>query len=191
MTAMTQHHIQTRAGLPSEMQALLRDLPRDDWPGHPHFRRPTAQWMRAHEGFRMLGAVLERDSERFLDGHLDGQVYARRVADLGHSLVRSLHGHHTWEDRTFFPELEAADPRFADGLAMLEADHVALDGLIDEVTHHGNRVVKLATLAPDQMREDAGPLRDVAERMNGFLDRHLTDEEDLVVPIVLHHKLRG
>ena len=54
-----------------------------------------------------------------------------------------------------------------------------------------NRVVQLATLEPAQMAGDAGPVRDLAERLNGFLHRHLSDEEDLVVPILLHHRLRA
>jgi hypothetical protein len=185
------HHITTREGLPPEMRTLLRDLPRDGWQAHPTFARSIRNWMGAHQGFRQLGEIIQEDSETFLDGGTEAERYAGRLAHFGNLLVRNLHGHHSWEDRSYFPELRDADPRFAEGLDMLEGDHVELDGLLEHFTRGANRVVQLATLEPAQMMAEAGPLRDLAERLNGFLDRHLTDEEDLVVPILLHHGLRG
>lgn len=185
------HDIETRSGLPSEMQTLLRVLPRDGWQDHPNLADSTRNWMRAHQGFRQLTSIVQEDTEAFLDKRLDDQAYAGRLAHFGNLLVRNLHGHHSWEDRRFFPELQEADPRFATGLAMLESDHVALDDLLDRFTRAANRTVQLATLEPGQMAEDARPVRDMAETLGGFLARHLTDEEDLVVPILLHHRLRG
>ncbi len=188
---MTQLDITLREGLPPELQTLYRDLPRDRWPDHPNLANSTRNWMGAHAGFRQLGAWLQSDAERYLGGDLDDQAYADLLGPVGDSLVRNLHGHHSWEDRHFFPELAAADPRFEAGLEMLETDHVALDALLDDLTQTGNRVLRLATLEPAQMPDNAARLRDLSERLNGFLERHLTDEEDLVVPIILHHRLRG
>jgi hemerythrin-like domain-containing protein len=185
------HDIAMREGLPPDMQTLLRDLPRDGWPDHPHFARSIQTWMNAHSGFRRLGKIVLDDTEGFLDHRQDGQAYAGRLAHFGNLLVRNLHGHHTWEDRSYFPELRAADPRFGEGLEMLESDHSALDGLLERFTRQANRVVQLATLEPGQMTEEAKPVRDTAAQLRRFLDRHLADEEDLVVPILLHHGLRG
>lgn len=185
------HHITTREGIPPEMRSLLRDLPRDVWQAHPAFARSIQNWMVAHQMFRQLGHIVQTDGEAFLDKDMDPDRYADRLAQFGNLLVRNLHGHHTWEDRTYFPELQAVDPRFADGLEMLETDHLELDALLDRFTRGANRVVQLATLDPAQMAPEAAPVRDMAERLNRFLERHLTDEEDLVVPILLHHRMRG
>jgi hypothetical protein len=187
---MTQD-IETRSGLPQDMQTLLRTLPRDGWQAHPNFTRSIRNWMGAHQGFRQIAGQVQRDSEAFLDHRIGDTAYADRLAHLGHLLVRNLHSHHGWEDHSFFPELAAADPRFATGLEMLESDHVALDALLDRFSRTGNRVVQLATLDASQMAQEAQGLRETAERLRGFLERHLTDEEDLVVPILLHHALRG
>ena len=183
--------IRTRTGLPQEMRGLVRDLPRDGWEAHPGFARATRQWMGAHLGFRRSGSLLQAATEAFLDGGADPGAYADRLGRLGDPLVQSLHGHHTWEDLRFFPELGRADARFERGLAMLEADHAALDALLDDLTRRANRVIRLEVLDPQAMASEAGELRDTLDRLNGFLDRHLTDEEDLVVPIVLQHRLRG
>ncbi len=188
---MTQYAIETRSGLPTEMQALLREHPRDTWPGNPDFAASIRNWMGAHVMFRDLARIIRDDTERFLDKEMEQDLYVARLGYFGDRLVRNLHGHHHWEDRSFFPELSQADPRFERGLEMLESDHVALDGLLDGITGTANRLIKLDTLDPAQVPDEAGRLHETTARLGAFLDRHLTDEEDLAVPILLHHRLRG
>jgi hypothetical protein len=180
-----------RQGLPSEMQILLRDYPREIWPGHPNFAASIQNWMGAHVMFRRLASQAQTQAEAYLQGDLDADGFAERFGYFGDLLVRNLHGHHTWEDRKFFPELSSADDRFDAGLEMLESDHIEMDQLLDSFTRQGNRAVMLAHLDPDQAYEAAAQLLPQAAAIKGFLHRHLTDEEELVVPILLHHKLRG
>lgn len=191
MPIMTRQHDISREALPQEMRFLLRDYPREAWPENPHFTRSIRNWMGAHQSFRQLGEIARGETELYLTKGRDPQEFAARFAEFGNLLVRNLHGHHTWEDRKFFPELEGADPRFAEGLEMLEGDHAEMDELLDQFTRQGNRVVQLVTLDEGQARNEAGLLHDLAARLEGFLARHLSDEEDLVVPLLLHHKLRG
>jgi hypothetical protein len=49
----------------------------------------------------------------------------------------------------------------------------------------------LVQLDKKAAREEAGKLHCVAQTIEAFLQRHLTDEEELAVPIILHHRLRG
>ena len=177
--------------MPSEMQTLLRTYPRDSWDAHPGFMDKTKQWMRAHEGFRYLASSVRGDTERFLDKTMDVEDYATRLAYRGNILIGNLHGHHTWEDRSYFPELSAADPRFDRGLEILEKDHAELDVVLDDFTRIANRTIKLLQLDEATAREEAGHLHGTAEVIEAFLARHLADEEDLAVPIILHHRLRG
>ena len=167
---MTQMTLSNRQTLPDDMRLLLTQYPRDAWPDHPNFAASIQNWM---------------DKSRAPDD------FAGRLSVYGNLLVRNLHGHHSWEDRSFFPELSAADARFDHGLDMLEADHGVLDEVLDRFTRVGNRVTKLLQLDEVQARDEAGLLLDIAVEIESYLSRHLTDEEDLVVPILLHHKLRG
>ena len=188
---MTQHTIHTREGWPEEVTTLLAEYPRDLWPGHPHFATSIQNWMGAHSGFRQLGAVMRETTEGYLDRDLAPEEAAGRLGYFGNILVRNLHGHHTWEDRSFFPEIRDADRRFDHGLETLESDHVVLDETLDVLTGQANRVIKLIQLDELQARSEAGALQESAERIEHFLERHLADEEDLIVPILLHHKMRG
>ncbi len=188
---MTETHTVRQDALPQDMRILLRDYPRDAWPDHPNFAASIQKWLGAHDMFRKLGKAVRLNTEGYLDKSIDSDTYGARLSHYGNLLVRNLHGHHGWEDHTFFPELSAADARFDAGLETLESDHVALDNVLDRFTTGANRVVKLIQLEECQARDEAGGLHDVATEIEGFLARHLVDEEDLVVPILLHHKMRG
>nr|WP_256327019.1 hemerythrin domain-containing protein [Roseicitreum antarcticum] len=131
------------------------------------------------------------DAERYLDETLSPEAYAARLSGVGGALVGNLHGHHGWEDHSYFPELSAADPRFDAGLEVLEQDHADLDIVLEAFTRSANRAIKLIQLDETQARDEIGRLHGTAETIEAFLARHLTDEEELAVPIILHHRLRG
>lgn len=177
--------------MPTQMHSLLRAYPRDTWDAHSGFHEKTKHWLGAHRMFRQLSASVRKDTESFLNGDQDADVYAGRLSYRGGALVGNLHGHHGWEDHVYFPELSLADPRFDAGLEILEKDHVALDTVLDSFTQTANRTIKLVQLDPKSAHDEAGKLHGIAQTIEAFLDRHLSDEEELAVPIILHHRLRG
>lgn len=177
--------------MPEEMRVLLQAYPRDSWDANPHFKQATKNWIGAHLMFRRLGDLVRSETERYLDGNRGPEGFAARLSYYGGALVRNLHGHHGWEDHSYFPELSEADPRFDAGLEILEKDHEALDGVLDRFKRAANRTIKLIQLDQGAAHEEAGALHAEAEVIEAFLARHLGDEEDLAVPIILHHRLRG
>ncbi len=178
-------------GMPADMQILLDTYPRDTWQAHPGFKENTEHWLGAHKMFRQLGGIIRVETEKFLDKSRSADDFAARLSYYGDMMVRNLHGHHGWEDHTYFPELMAADPRFTAGLEILEKDHQDLDVVLESFSKTANRVIQLAALDPKQALSEAGGLHSIAEVIEAFLKRHLSDEEELAVPIILHHRLRG
>ena len=177
--------------LPDEMRFLLDRYPREDWPDHPGFAEKTRHWLGAHHMFRRVAERVRLDTQEVLNKDIALGDYVGRLSYFGGNLVNNLHGHHGWEDHSYFPELSAADPRFDAGLELLEQDHADLDVVLDDITRKANRVIKLATLDEAQAFEEAAKVFPAAEAIEAFLERHLSDEEDLAVPIILHHRLRG
>ena len=177
--------------MPVEMQLLLRAYPRDGWEAHPGFKEKTQHWLGAHQMFRRLGDLLRSETESYLDEARTSRDYAARLRHYGGTLVGNLHGHHGWEDRSYFPELSAADPRFDAGLEILEKDHEALNVVLERFTESANHVLKLNQQDEKSARDEAGKLHGTIETIEAFLQRHLSDEEELAVPIILHHRLRG
>lgn len=177
--------------MPKEMRFLLEKYPRESWDAHPGFKEKTRHWLGAHQMFRRLAERIRLDTEDVLNNDMGLDDYAGRLSYYGGNLVGSLHGHHGWEDRSYFPELSAADPRFDAGLELLEQDHADLDKVLDDFTRTANRVIKLSALDEAQACDETGQLHATSKTIKAFLERHLSDEEELAVPIILHHRLRG
>lgn len=127
--------------------------------------------------FRQLSASVRKDTEHYLNGGTDAQDYAGRLSYRSNALVGNLHGHHGWEDHSYFPELSAADPRFNAGLEILEKDQAELDIVLDSFTRTANRTIQLVQLDEGAVREEAVKLHSVAQTIESFLERHLSDKK--------------
>lgn len=179
-----------RSGLPEALRVLLHDYPREAWEAHPQFGGLVQFWLERHLMFRKLLAMLEDDSQAVLDRRLDPQSYAERLSRFGGMLVNQLHAHHRIEDGHFFPTLSVLDQRITSGFDILDKDHHALDGWLQSFTVSANGV--LQRMADDaEAREAAAPLRQELLAFERMLDRHLNDEEELVVPVILKHPDAG
>ena len=177
--------------MPDDMQILLTKYPRDDWAAHPGFHEKTRHWMAAHRMFKQVAGSIVRNCESYLDNKMDPIAFGDTVAYRGTRLVNNLHGHHHWEDHSFFPELSAADPRFDRGLGILEKDHIDLDAVLNGFVGSGNRALKLIQLDEIDAQSAVDDMYQHAKGISALLERHLTDEEELAVPIILEHRLRG
>jgi iron-sulfur cluster repair protein YtfE (RIC family) len=171
-----------RQALPEALRLLVDALPRIGWEAHPNFEGLVRFWMERHQGFRQLHGLMTADARGFLERDGGLQDWRPRLSHYGGMFLQSLHGHHMIEDHEYFPMLAGLEPRLAGGFEMLERDHQELDVLLRDFADRANAVLRLAV---GDGREAAAGFAGVIDRLGGFLDRHLTDEEDLVVPVIL------
>jgi hemerythrin-like domain-containing protein len=111
------------------------------------------------------------------------------VARYGGLFVNQLHGHHQIEDHHYFPLLRQKDVRIERGFDLLDADHHALDGILNRFVEQANGAIQGAG-GPDP-KAAAGLLRDGLADLGRLIGRHLEDEEDLIVPVILIHGADG
>ena len=178
--------LETRTALPDPLRILLAEFPRADWQAHGNFGGLVAFWLDRHLAFRRMTDEMRQQTEALLDGRLDPQVFAGRLSRQGSRFLDHLHGHHQIEDAQFFPQLALAEPRLAHGFDLLEADHQAID------RHLAGFVTSANTLLtgwqdPATLTQAAGSFLGAVAGITALLDRHLTDEEELVVPVILRH----
>jgi iron-sulfur cluster repair protein YtfE (RIC family) len=178
-----------RAGLPDALRVLLADYPRDIWTSHRHFDGLTRFWLDRHLGFRQLMDELQRRTRAFIDAPADPRLQAHQTARLAGTLIEHLHGHHQIEDLHYFPALAAAEARLERGFAILDADHHALDAELHALAEGTNAYLQALSLGAGS-HDAAGAFEARLAAFARLLDRHLTDEEDLVVPVILHHAPR-
>lgn len=172
-----------RQGLPAELLALLDEYPRAGWPAHPGFHGLVSFWLDRHMGFRSLTDCIRHETEALVDGKTDLATFPQCLVPLGRRLVDELIGHHQIEDDAYFPELAALEPRLTKGFDILDADHHELDTLLDSFVAGANAVLQ----SPD-MRNAAAAFHDSLTPFTTMLHRHLTDEEDLILPVILKHR---
>jgi iron-sulfur cluster repair protein YtfE (RIC family) len=183
---MSDLDLATRAGLPDALRVLVAEYPRAGWPEARHFDGLVAFWLGRHLLFRRLCTIMTAETQALLDRRIAGETFAARLARRGGQLVSELDGHHRIEDAHYFPLLARAEPRLAAGFDLLDGDHRAL--------HHHLAAFADAAESALAARADAARLHDAAgaflaalDRLDRLLARHLEDEEDLVVPVILRH----
>ncbi|SLN37750.1 hemerythrin domain-containing protein [Roseisalinus antarcticus] len=181
---MTGLALEERSGLPEPLRVLLAEYPREGWAAHRNFQGMVQFWLERHMMFRKLLAVMQEDAEKVLDAKMGPDEFAARLSRYGGMFVNELHGHHQIEDVHYFPVLQKQDRRVARGFDILDHDHHAIDGHLNAFVESANGALK-SIGEPARMKDGAGGFRDRLLRLNGFLDRHLTDEEELVVPVIL------
>ena len=181
--------LESRAGLPEALRVLLAEYPRAIWESHRNFDGLTRFWLQRHMMFRDGVTRLQQEAEAFLDGRSDARHYAQGTARLAGFVLNELHGHHHIEDVHYFPLLSGLEPRLAAGFELLDRDHQALDGHLHALARSAQGVLDAVARA-EGAREAAGALHGQLAGFERFLDRHLLDEEELVVPVILHHAPR-
>jgi hemerythrin-like domain-containing protein len=99
---------------------------------------------------------------------------------LGH-----LEGHHTIEDHQFFPVFSAAEPRLLRGFEVLEADHENIHATMSETFEAATAFLRTEDGDRDAMMRAADRYAQAGGRLLRKLGRHLEDEEDLIIPLIL------
>lgn len=175
-----------RRAWPDELRYLLDRHPRDSWSGVRS--SSVAFWLEVHGHFRFDCAALEEANADFKGGKLAAARFAVAAGQRLRSLVGGLHGHHQIEDHQYFPAFRLREPRLAVGFDTLERDHERLHA--DIATALGAlRELNAAAEVPNAATVElaARHFGAAASRLTRRLRRHLDDEEDLVVPVLLVH----
>ena len=180
--------LETRSGLPPSLRVLIDEFPADTWHRHENFDGLVKFWLERHVMFRKLIAMMMADVDLVSDNKLDPVQYRQRLARLGNMFVGELHTHHSIEDYQYFPRLKLLDSRLERGFEILDSDHHALDEHLQTFTGAANKILQLEE---PEMIDQFGSFHDVLEAMQRFLERHLTDEEELIVPVILKYAFRG
>jgi len=173
-----------RDGLPDEIALLRVRFPREIWADNKRLGPTARLWLERHAMFRALGAAIAEEAEAFAAGMVDEQRFMRWFAPRMRLYLGELHTHHAVEDYHYFPIFRAADPRLARGFEILDADHHAIDALVRDVAETAGALAAALTGGGDPARPAERLTRSIGKGVTG-IGRHLDDEEDLVVPLIL------
>jgi hypothetical protein len=174
-----------RSGWPEDLRVLLGRYPREQWDAHANLGDMARFWLSRHAMFRELSDAIEQITAQFRSGQLPPAEFARQFIPRLQFVLDQLNVHHQIEDLHYFPIFRKADARLARGFDVLEQDH-----------HHIHtdmvRTAETASVLLQALPGDADRLHRCGDDYAGAsaallkgLIRHLDDEEDLIVPLIL------
>jgi hemerythrin-like domain-containing protein len=180
-----------RQSLPAEWLLLLERHPRAGWPGHARLGMTAQFWLERHDAFRRLAAALQQMTERFRGGgHSDAegvQDFTTAFAPRLQLLLGELNGHHQVEDLHYFPLFRRAEQRLVPGFELLDRDHKTLHLSLVETAEAANALLQALARSPADAEGPADSYATASTRLLARMARHLDDEEDLVIPLLLEH----
>lgn len=176
--------LDTRAGWPADLRCLIEQYPRDCWRAHANLGDMAQFWLARHDMFREIGTALTDATSAFREGRMTAQDFRTFFPPRLQFFLQQLNSHHQVEDRHYFPIFQAAESRLAHGFDVLEADHDVIHAQIAATVDAANAFLR--TPVNDAAFGAAGDsYTATGDALLHLLRRHLADEEDLVVPLIL------
>jgi iron-sulfur cluster repair protein YtfE (RIC family) len=173
-----------RAGWPADLRHLIERYPREVWTGHANLGSMAQFWLQRHDMFREISQALEQATAAFRDGTASAQDFRAWFPPRLQFLLQQLHAHHQIEDSHYFPVFQAAEARLARGFSVLEADHRVIHQAIARAAETANAFLG-GTGDADVHRRAGDRYAASSDALFDKLARHLHDEEDLIIPLIL------
>jgi hypothetical protein len=174
--------LSARQGLPPEMAALCQSLPRA--------RATDTQlsdlarfWLQMHDGFRRETAMMTAGASDLRAGRADARGFHDRALPVLSGFLQHLDGHHRIETGHYFPQFRRLDTRLQPALDLLDRDHDAIHAHLEALAATGNALHQ-AVRSGSPAADAALRLADTLDAAQSPLNRHLDDEEDIVVPVL-------
>lgn len=174
-----------RSGWPEDLRVLVARYPREQWDIHPNLGEMARFWLSRHAMFRELSGAIEQIAALFRAGRLPPEEFARQFVPRLQFMLDQLNVHHQIEDIHYFPIFRAADGRLARGFDVLEGDHHHIHGDMALTAETANALLRSLQGAGDTMRRCGDNYAGASGTLLKGLVRHLDDEEDLIVPLIL------
>ena len=174
-----------RSGWPESLRVLLARFPREQWQAHANLGEMARFWLSRHTMFRELAGTIKTVEMRYRDGVLSAGEFPRQLAPRLQFLLSQLNVHHQIEDLHYFPIFRAADDRLARGFDVLEGDHHAIHADMDSTAETANALLRALSGNSDALLRCGDAYAQASGALLKGLIRHLDDEEDLIVPLIL------
>ncbi|HEX5211209.1 MAG TPA: hemerythrin domain-containing protein [Pseudolabrys sp.] len=174
-----------RSGWPEDLRVLIARFPREQWQDHANLGEMARFWLSRHDMFRELAAMIQTIETQFRDGRLSASQFPRHLVPRLQFLLSQLDLHHQIEDLHYFPIFRAAETRLARGFDVLEGDHHAIHADMDQTARTANALLRALASEPQTLQRCGENYAAASGVLLKGLIRHLDDEEDLIVPLIL------
>lgn len=177
--------LMVRDGLPEDLKILIARYPRAEWESVHTLGDLGRFWIQRHDMFRELGGALVTGIDDLREGRVATELFASWFAQRLNHFLGDLDGHHQVEDHQYFPLFAAADVRLARGFELLEEDHGLIHALLERNADSASLFYSDLLAGSDRLDFSRDAYAGEAQQLLKGLLRHLEDEEDLLIPLLL------
>lgn len=174
-----------RNGLPDDLVWLYRRYPREVWQDHGNLGAMARFWRKRHDMFREIGPMIGRGIEQYRENPDDPASLAAWLAPRINFFLGELDAHHNIEDYHYFPLFKDTEPKLARGFDLLDSDHHVIHSALETNARVANEFFQNLQAGGDKARFGADAYAAENEKLIALLTRHLSDEEDLIIPMIL------
>ncbi len=185
-------HLETRDGLPQDLLFLAKSYPKPGWDDQLHFNSLVQTWLGMHRMFRVQARRIDSGIETVLSGVQDAAEMLPRFRSDVEQLLSHLDQHHQIEDHHYFPQFRLLEPRLARGFEIMEEDHhVIVEAIYTLAGQSRDFIASVEGTRTDRSEIDrvTNALKQTITGFRRNMRRHLDDEEDLVVPLIIDRHL--
>lgn len=186
----TENHVLTREGISQALRKTLFEIPREQWAQTPGFHEEPQFWLHIHQGLLQASATLPEHCEALLnnpDMDPEGGEF-RGIFEFSSQLVHHAHQHHHIEDSHFFPLFAQRFPALIHPLTLLDGDHRVLSEVLDDMEKAAN-LMRAELAEPSKSVHTWQKLTEnmlaAATSLDTLFRRHISDEEEICIPIML------
>ena len=177
--------LDTRTCWPADLRLLADRYPREVWEGHANLGSMAQFWLQRHDMFREIAGALTDATAAFRDGTATAEDFRAWFPPRLQFFLQQLNAHHQVEDLHYFPIFRVADDRLTRGFDVLEGDHHQIHADMARTAETANALLRALQEGGDPMRRCGDNYADASGTLLKGLVRHLDDEEDLIVPLIL------
>ncbi len=174
-----------RRGLPADLIWIYQRYPRDIWQDHQNLGDMSRFWLRRHDMFREVGSMLQRGIDEWREKPDDPGSLSAWLAPRINFFLGQLNDHHQIEDHYYFPLFKGVEPKLGRGFDLLDSDHHVIHEALERNAMTANAFFESLSKGKENARFAADAYADANEQLVALLARHLADEEDLIIPMIL------
>ena len=163
---------------------LARQHPRP-WEDHATLGETGRFWLQRHDFFRKLDALIRETTDAAVARQVDPDRYNPWAARHLQLFLGQLEEHHAVEDHNYFPVFRRAEPMLGKGFDLLDQDHGMIHSHIHTLAEKANAFLQAPQTDGDAVRILIERFRESYAIMGRDLVQHLSDEEDLIIPLLL------
>ncbi|MGL1920594.1 MAG: hemerythrin domain-containing protein [Hyphomicrobiales bacterium] len=181
-----ENHVKKRDGLSPTIKKTLLESTREDWPKHRRYQGMAGFWLNIHRNLLQGTNQLADGFESLLDtppSEIQDEINARKLQQMGNQVISHLHHHHEIEDHNYFPQFIQLYPNMEHAINLLDGDHKILDQALQDTQL---ALVDMMAQKPVD-RDMIAQVAKGSRALEKIITRHLWDEEEIIIPILLEH----